>query len=125
MRIRATSRHSLTRDIAQAYLVLSCFGLVISLSIYGLPSLQLHPRESAPKAASGDAPSPYRGSVIIDTERKNVCMESVLDNRTGSMREIGYVKCDAVLTRFAEPEPKSTSLARMRSVAKTFRHQDD
>ena len=128
MRARASSRHSASRDFAQGYVLLACFA--IAIGIFTLPALQFKTqlqRESAAQAATADnSYSSYTGSIIIDTTRRNACVERVFDNRTGTMHEIGTVNCDAVLSRFGESDqPKGINLVRMRSVANAFRHESE
>ena len=126
MRARASSRHSASRDFAQGYVLLTCFAICIG--IFTLPAFQFKfqlQRDSTPLAAA-PPDNPYTGSIIIDTSRRNVCIERKLDNRTGAMHEVGTVSCDAVLSRFSESDqPKGISLVRMRSVASAFRHESE
>lgn len=127
MRARLSSRKHLSRDLTRVSILATC--MIINEGILALPPIHIPwpfqvTRDSGAQPASID--SPYTGSIIVDTMRRNTCVERVLDNRTGAVWEIGTVSCDAVLARYSTgAAPKGISVARLQSLAKTFRHEND
>ena len=61
----------------------------------------------------------YDGLIFIPTDRPNICWELIFDNRTGELRDNGYVKCESIA---AINETNSFERMRLHEVGRAFRH---
>jgi len=65
----------------------------------------------------------YTGSIVL-VEPRDRCWVRAIDNRTGSMWDLGYVNCDdAVSTKSAQQG--AASVQRMNSISRAFHHDAD
>jgi hypothetical protein len=129
MNSRALSRRWFLRDLPQAYVVLVCAAFVAAILAYFIdwsPSVQ-HETAAQPQqtAVNNDNDEKlYSGSILVPTRRHDQCWEIMFDNRTGYMRDGGYVNCNKAALQMPELKlPPSVEMTRLREVGKAFRNK--
>jgi hypothetical protein len=126
MALSATFHHAFWRDLTRAYvlLVIAAIGalLLLWLSIYWSQGPRA-PAASAPPGESGDG-GRYTGSIMTELPHGDLCWERIFDNRTGTMWDNGYVKCDTEPAQVAGPS-QGQGLERLREVGRAFRRKAD
>ena len=100
MAARVSSRRWLLRDIPQTYVVLVWVAFCLSLLFY-FSDWSPFQREAAVRqqnvnnANAANIDKRYAGSIIVVVpERGGRCLERVFDNRTGQLRDRGFVNCN-------------------------------
>jgi hypothetical protein len=81
-------------------------------------------RHRKPTMKETDDDRLYTGSIVlVEPDR---CWVRAMDNRTGSMWDIGYVKCDGVVASLAQNIPHgAASTQRFNSISRAFRRNGD
>jgi hypothetical protein len=128
MASRVLRRRQFLRDLPRAYALLSCAAFGMTLLIFLLHHWSLVPRESAATEQINDTDNDkrYAGSIMIDPPRGEMCWERIFDNRTGNIRENGYVKCNnRPPQRSDDNQPHGLGDSRLNEIGKTFRHKND
>ena len=140
MASRVSSHRWLLREIRPAYVLLVLVAFVVAIFSYFIDWSTVR-RESAARPNSGNAArhssdnaarpnndnvqQHYAGSIIIPTG-KGLCWTFILNNRTGSMLDGGYLNCDEAMRQFAGNDPhEGMDVLRLREVGKAFRHKSD
>ncbi len=114
----------LLREIPQAYVLLVLVAFVVAIFTYFIDWSTVR-RESTVQPKNDNNEQRYTGSIIVPTGR-DMCWTIMLDNRTGKLRENGYVKCDEAERQFVEKTPpRGAEMMRLRDVSKVFRHNGD
>jgi hypothetical protein len=109
------------RDIRQSYVLLVLVAFVVVILAYFIDWSTVR-RGSAVRPKNDNTEQRYTGSLIIPTDG-GVCWTSILDNRSGNVRDGGYFKCDEATRQFAKTiSPEGT---RLREVGKAFRNKSD
>ena len=121
MASHGSSRRWLLREFRSAYVLLVLVAFVVVIFVYFIdwPTVR---RERVMRPKTDNVEQRYAGSVIVPTGGDQ-CWIYILDNRTGSLRDGGYSKCDEVTRQFAEK--LSPEGARLRDVGKAFRNKRD
>ncbi len=119
-----SSRRWLLRDIRPTYVLLVLVAFVVAIFAYSIDwSTARHKGPERPKNVSIE--QRYAGSIIVPVGG-DLCWTYVLDNRTGSIRDGDYSKCDEATRKFDEKNPsQSMDMLRLREVGKAFRHNGD
>jgi hypothetical protein len=128
MASRVLSRRQFSRDLPRAYALLSCAAFGMTLLIFLSHYWSQVPRDSTVTVQLNDTDNDkrYAGSIMIDPPRGEMCWERIFDNRTGNMRENGYVKCNnAPLQLSDDNQPHGLGVNRLNEIGKTFRHKSD
>ena len=121
MASRVSSRRWLLREIPQTYVLLVLVAFVVAIFTYFIDWSTVR-RESAVQPNNDNNEQRYTGSIIIPTGR-DMCWTMMFDNRTGKLRENGYVKCEEAERQFAEKNPpRGAEMVRLREVGKAFRN---
>jgi hypothetical protein len=114
-----SSRRWFLREFRLAYVPLVLVAFVVAILTYFIDWSTVW-RESAVRPNNGNNEQRYTGSIIVPTGG-GMCWATILDNRTGSLRDGGYFKCDEATRQSAEKiSPEGT---RLREVGKAFRHE--
>ncbi len=78
------------------------------VSLVGLFTDWLVPRRGDPAAATAAAPAAmvvddamYTGSIVYVPTRGDQCWKRTMDNRNGNLRDIGYRRCEEVVSDLA------------------------
>lgn len=118
---RVTSRRWLLRDIRPTYVLLVLVAFAVAIFAYSIDwSTARHEGPERPKNANIE--QRYAGSIIVPTGG-DFCWTFVIDNRTGSMRDGGQLKCAEATRQFDEKNPsQNMDMLRLREVGKAFRH---
>jgi hypothetical protein len=116
-----SSRRWLLREFRLAYVPLVLAAFVVAILIYFIDWSTVR-RESAARPNNDNIEQRFTGSIIVPTGG-GMCWASILDNRTGSLRDGGYFKCDEATRHSAEKiSPEGT---RLREIGKAFRNKAD
>ncbi|HVX99353.1 MAG TPA: hypothetical protein VHA55_06140 [Pseudorhodoplanes sp.] len=115
---RSNARHR-RGDIAQAALALACLAAVIAFSLLVDSKDQGAMRESSAAHEPTDEDI-YTGSILFMPYNGNMCRQNMLDNRTGSIKEIGTVPCDVALSRLNAAQARAWSAARVDAIRDGF-----
>jgi hypothetical protein len=124
MTSRVSSYSWLLRDLPQTFVLLILAAFVVAILTYFIDWSMVR-RESAvrPQLNNDNNEQRYTGSIIVPTSG-DLCWEFMLDNRTGKMRDNGYVKCDEAAHQSAEKNPREgMDMTRLRQVGNAFRHK--
>ena len=114
-----SSRRWLLREFRLAYVPLVLVAVVAAILTYFIDWSTVR-RKSVVRPTNDNIEQRYTGSIIIPTS-DGLCWRSILDNRTGSLRDGGYSKCDDATLQFDErSSPEET---RLHEVSKAFRHE--
>jgi hypothetical protein len=129
MASRVSSRRWLLRDLPRTYVLLALVVPVLAILSYFIDwSAIRHENSVQPQSDNPNKNKDelrYAGWIIVPT-RRDQCWQFMLDNRTGNMRDGGFVKCDEAARQFAEKNPPAGSdLIRLREVGKAFHHKDN
>ena len=122
----AISRRWLLRDLPRTYVLLLWTGLVVALLAYfvdwSMPRHDIKAPQETGDANGDNDEKLYTGSLIVPTRKHDQCWEFTFDNRTGAMRDGGYVNCRAA-ARHSEEQipPGGADETRLREVGKAFR----
>ena len=135
MASRALRRRRNSSDIPRTFVLLVWVGFACSIFFYvfdrspGPPDAAVRPHANAARSQSNNAKATdddrlYTGSIVlVEPDR---CWVRTMDNRTGSMWDIGYVKCDGVITSLAQNIPHgAASTQRFNSISQAFRRHGD
>jgi hypothetical protein len=129
MASRALSRRWFLRDLPRAYVILVWAAFVAAILAYFIDWSPPIRRETAAQpqqtAVNSDTVEKlYSGSILIPTRRHDQCWEIMFDNRTGYMRNGGYVNCNKAALQMPELKlPPSAEMTRLREVRKAFRNK--
>ena len=135
MASRASHRRRNFSDIPRTFVLLVWVGFASSIFFYVFDrspsphdasvSRQSHAaRSQANHAKETDDDKLYTGSIVL-VERDR-CWVRSMDNRTGSMWDTGYVKCDDFVASHAKNiRQDAASSQRMNSISQAFRHNGD
>lgn len=120
------SRRWMLRDMPQAYLLLVwvafCFSIFFFFSDWSPVRQEAAERPQTNKVSDADVNDKiYTGSIIIVPSRGNRCWERMLDNRTGTMWDKGFVNCDEAVSQLVENKQLGTN-SRLRLISKAFAH---
>jgi len=123
----ASFRRWLLRDLPHPYIFLGCAAIVVSVIIYvsRLPELQSDfvARRQMNDGENGNDEQRYTGSIIIPMRRQR-CLKSTFDNRTGQIIYNGNINCDDAAPLFTDKNPpRGMDVLRLRAVGKAFRHE--
>lgn len=121
MTSRKSSRHWLLRDIRALCALLVSVVFVVAILTYSIDWSTFR-REPVRQPKTESVEQRYSGSVIVPTGG-GLCWTYILDNRTGSLRDGGYSKCDAAIQSDDKQSSQSMDMIRLRDVSKTFRHE--
>ncbi len=114
-----SSRRWLLREFRLANVLLVLVAFVVAILTYFIDWSTVR-RESVVRPNDDNIEQKYTGSIIIPTGG-GLCWTTILDNRTGSLRDGGYSKCGEATSKFAEEaSPEET---RLHEVSKAFRHE--
>ena len=124
------TRHWLLRDARRTGVLLVWVAFGFSILFYFIDwtttrrEATLRPPVNASTAkTNGD--ELYTGSIIMVPTRGEDCWQRIIDNRTGKMRDIGYVNCYEAVSRSDKDRQGTTSVMRLNSIGKAFRHDGD
>lgn len=118
---RVSYRRWLLRDIRLTYVLFVLVAFVVAIFAY---SIDWSPaRHKGPERSKNvDIEQRYAGSIIVPTGG-DLCWTFVIDNRTGSLRDGGYSKCDEATRKFDEKNPsQGMEMLRLRDVGRAFRN---
>lgn len=130
MAARASSAHWIWRDLrlSVVVLVISTLSIGAILTVSGV--LSTHGLRAAFEGRSdrvllADADELYTGSVIVVPTEGNQCSQYLFDNRTGRMRDNGYIDCYSIVSQLVEEAEKNsvTPAKRMHVISNAFRGQ--
>jgi hypothetical protein len=132
---RTSRRRRNFGDIPRTFVLLVWVGFACSIFFYVFdrssspPDVAVKPQSyaagsQANNAKEADDDKLYTGSIVlVEPDR---CWVRTMDNRTGSMWDIGYVKCDNVVASLAQNSPHgTTSVQRINSIGQAFRGKGD
>ena len=117
-------RHWGLREVRQTHLLLTLLALAGFTFIYfiGWSAAQ---REELVGSDTGNLEQRFAGSVIVPAGN-DLCRDFVLDNRTGNIREGGYIKCaEAMHQSDSQYSRQGMDMLGLHEVGKAFRHQTD
>ena len=124
------TRHWLLRDARRTGVLLVWVTFGFSILIYFIDwspvqraSAVRPPVNAAIAKINGD--ELYTGSIIMVPTRGEDCWQRIIDNRTGKMWDIGYVNCYEAVSRSEKSREGTTSVMRLNSIGKAFRHDGD
>jgi len=120
------SRDWLFRDMPQTYMLLVwvafCFSILFFFSDWSPVRQEAAERPQNNKVSDiDDKDKIYTGSIIIVSSRGTRCWERMLDNRTGTMWDKGFVNCDEAVSQLVENKQLGAS-SRLRVISKAFSH---
>lgn len=121
MASHVSSRRWLLREFRSAYVLLVLVTFVIVIFVYFIdwPTVR---RERVMRPKTDDVEQRFAGSVIVPTGEGR-CWIYILDNRTGSLRDGGYSKCDKATRQLDEKNsPQGMDMLRLHEVGKAFRN---
>jgi hypothetical protein len=122
MRQHVSYRRWLWRERALAYVFPVWLAFVLGLILY-FNAWVPHFRKVAATPQLNQNSQLYTGSIVIVPTRGDHCWQRMMDNRTGQLWDIGYVKCADVVTDLVEKRQRGAiSNSRMRAIGKIFRH---
>lgn len=128
MASRASSAHWIWRDLRLSFAVLVVGALSIGAILYfsGSISSQRHWTEllfPSERVLQVDNDELYTGSVIVVPTEGDQCSQYLFDNRTGRMRDNGYVDCYSVVRQLVEEKEMNavTPAKRMHVISNAFR----
>ncbi len=121
MTSQKSSRRWFLRDVRAAYVLLVSVAFVVAIFAYFIDwSTVRHERVMRPK--TDNVEQRYAGSVIVPIGGDQ-CWMYILDNRTGSLRDGGYSKCDKAPRQLDENNPpQGMDMLRLHEVSKAFRN---
>jgi hypothetical protein len=90
------SRAADSGELAQALFAIACLAAVIAFSFFVDTGGHGTEKQAAIPQGSGDDGA-YTGSILFLPSQGNACRQSIIDNRTGVIRDNGIVACDAAL----------------------------
>jgi len=117
MTLRVLSLRWLLREIPLAYRLLFMAAVVATVCVYMIDWSKFR-RDNVAHAPIANPEQRYAGSIIVPTDR-DTCWTFTLDNRTGELRDGGYVKCDA--TARQRTDRVSPDVGRIDEMGKAFR----
>lgn len=127
MASRTASVHWIWRDLRLSFAVLVfgafSFGAILYFNGWISPQHYWSGVQARPTVAPQvDNDELYTGSVIVVPSRGEQCWQLMFDNRTGTMRENGYVNCYTAVRQLVEQQqsPAITS-RRMQMIGSVFR----
>lgn len=123
---RAPSSRWLWRDLRLSFVVLVFGALSIGTMLYftgWMPSQRnladlLFASSSGPRVNNDEL---YTGSVILVPATGEQCWQLLFDNRTGTMREYGYINCYDVVSQLEEEKNAATPSKRIHVISNAFR----
>jgi hypothetical protein len=126
MASRASSAHWVWRDLRLSFVVLVFGAMSVGAVLYLSGSIS-SPRQwtdSPPeRVLQADNEVLYTGSVIVVPTEGEQCSQYLFDNRTGRMRDNGYIDCYSVVSQLVEEAEKNsvTPSKRMNVISNAFR----
>lgn len=135
MASRALRRRRNFSDIPRTFVLLVWVGFACSIFFYVFdrpPSRHdaaVRPQSNAARSQSNNAKATdddklYTGSIVL--VEPDHCWVRTMDNRTGSMWDIGYVKCDDIVASLTKNVQRGAASAeRMNSISQAFRRNGD
>ena len=131
MASRTFSRRWFLRDLPRAYVIFVWTAFIAAILAYFIDWAPPIRRETAAQpqqtaAVNNNDEKLYSGSILVPTRRHDQCWEIMFDNRTGKMRDGGYVNCDKATLHMPELQlPASVEMTRLREVGKAFRNKKE
>jgi hypothetical protein len=114
-------RHWGLREVRQTYLLHILVALAVFTFIYfiGWSAAQ---REELVRSDTANFEQRFAGSVVVPAGN-DLCRGFVLDNRTGDIRDGGYIKCaEAMRQSDSQYSRQGMDMLRLREVGNAFRH---
>jgi hypothetical protein len=126
MALSGTFYHPFWRDLTRAYvlLVIAALGALLLVWLSHHWTQSPHAAVAAAKPGEASDAGRYTGSIMTEPPRGDLCWERIFDNRTGTMWDNGYVKCDTEPAQVAGSSQRR-GLERLREVGKAFRAKAD
>jgi hypothetical protein len=126
----SSHRRWFLRDIPRTYLMFVWLAFAATLLIYfndWRPSgwSALHPQKAATPKPERSAAEIYTGSIIIVPPTGENCQQLTIDNRTGEMRDKGFVNCYAAASPPERDPSKAISSKRINAIGNAFRGGND
>ena len=122
MASHGSSRRWLLREFRSAYVLLVLVALVVVIFTYFIDWSTVR-RERVVQPKNDNVEQRYTGSISVPTGGDQ-CWTFIFDNRTGSLRDGGYSKCDKAPRQLDEKNsPQGMDMLRLHAVSRAFRNQ--
>ncbi len=122
MTSQKSSRRWFLRDVRAAYVLLVSVAFVVAIFTYFIDWSTVR-RQRVVQPNTDNVEQRYAGSVIVPIVG-GLCWMYILDNRTGSLRDGGYSKCDKAPRQLDEKNPpQGMDMLRLHAVSRAFRNQ--